>query len=279
MPPVQLKRIAFQFPRKQPVTRPFFKLLTNLFEGIPSSQHLLDKLLIAPPYPHEALPFMTLELEDINYPAVMFEMEERLVVKAGAFAVHSSLDAIRTATLPLTLDPGKRPPVFPLNKFVQLLQGHILRLDHAGVELPSEVVPREKFDDLVSTVGRVSNLYRYPTGEEWPFIVPASAAEFRSEIQHFARPRAPKLELTYGYVQVPLIHFHIDTDLPREHIEAYFPSQYGTNLPGVTTYRTIYIEHPWPGLLMRIDMTYFTGGALTDWDSGEWLVRQGMRVR
>jgi hypothetical protein len=279
MSPAQLKRIAFQYPRKQPVTRPFFKHLTSLFEGMPSSQNLLDKLVIAPPYPHEALPVMTFELEDINYPAVMFEMEERLVVKAGAFAVHSSLDAIRTATLPLTLDPGKRPPIFPLNKFVQLLQGHILRLDHAGVELPSEAVSRELFDDLIRTVGRVSNLYRYPTGEEWPFIVPASAAEFRSEIQHFARPRAPKLELTYGYVQVPLIHFHIDTDLPREHIEAYFPSQYGTNLPGVTTYRTIYIEHPWPGLLMRVDMTYFTGGALTDWDSGEWLARQGMRVR
>jgi hypothetical protein len=279
MSPAQLKRITFQFPRKQPATRPFFKQLTNLFEGIPSSQNLLDRLVIAPPYPHDARPVMTLELEDVNYPAVMFEMEERLVVKAGAFAVHSSLDAIRTATLPLTLDPGKRPPIFPLNKFVQLLKGHILRLDHAGVELPSEAVAREKFDDLVTTVGRVSNLYRYPTGEEWPFIVPASAEEFRSEIIHFARPRAPKLELTYGYVQVPLIHFHIDTDLPREHIEAYFPSQYGTNLPGVTTYRTIYIEHPWPGLLMRFDMTYFTGGALNDWDSGEWLVKQGLRVR
>jgi hypothetical protein len=279
MPPVQIKRIAFQFPRKQPVTRPFFKLLTSLFEGSPSSQNLLDRLVIAPPYPHEALPVMTLELEDINYPAVMFEMEERLVVKAGSFAVHSSLDTIRTATLPLTMDPGKRPPVFPLNKFVQLLKGHILRLDHAGVELPSEAVSREMFDDLVTTLGRVSNLYRYPTGEEWPFIVPASAAEFRSEIQHFARPRAPKLELTYGYVQVPLIHFHIDTDLPREHIEAYFPSQYGTNLPGVTTYRTIYIDHPWPGLLMRFDMTYFTGGPLSEWDSGEWLVTRGVRVR
>jgi len=50
----------------------------------------------------EALPVMTLELEDINYPAVMFEMEERLVVKAGAFAVHSSLDAIRTSVKEIT---------------------------------------------------------------------------------------------------------------------------------------------------------------------------------
>ena len=30
---------------------------------------------------------------------------------------------------------------------------------------------------------------------------------------------------------------------------------------------------------MRFDMTYFTGGALTDWDSGEWLVRRGLQVR
>ncbi len=165
---------------------------------------------------------MTLELEDINYPAVMFEMEERLVVKAEAFAVHSSLDAIRTATLPLTLDPGKRPPVFPLNKFVQLLQGHILRLDHAGVELPSEVVPREKFDDLISTLGKVATCTAIPPAKSGPSSCllrrPSSAARSSTSPGH-----APKLELTYGYVQVPLIHFHIDTDLPREHIEAYFP--------------------------------------------------------
>jgi hypothetical protein len=278
MPIAQLKRIAFQFPRKQPVTRPFFKQLVSLLEHDPSSQNLMDKLVLFPPYPNGALPVMTLELEDINYPAVMFDMTERVVVKAGAFAVHSSLDAIRTATLPLTMDPGKRPPIFPLAKFVQLLKGHILRLDHAGVELPSEAVQKEKFDGLVQAVGKVANLYRYPTGEEWPYLLPASYGEFRSEIREFARPRSPKLELTYGYVQVPLIHFQVDTDLPREYIEAYFPSQYGTNLPGVTSYRSLYIEQPWPGLLMRFDLVYFTGNQSNTWDSGEWLVKQGMRV-
>lgn len=30
---------------------------------------------------------------------------------------------------------------------------------------------------------------------------------------------------------------------------------------------------------MRVDMIYFTRGALTDWDCGEWLVKQGVRVR
>jgi hypothetical protein len=279
MPVSQLKRIAFQFPRKQPATRPFFKQLVSLLEQDPSSQNLMDKLVMFPAYPQGALPITTLELEDINYPAVMFEMDERIVVKAGSFAVHSSLDAIRTATLPLTMDPGKRPPVFPLAKFVQLLKGHILRLDHTGVELPSEAVPQEKFDRLVGAVGNVANLYRYPSGEEWPFLLPSTPAEFRSEIQHFSKPRAPKMELTYGYVQVPLIHFHLDTDLPREYIEAYFPSQYGTALPGATTYRTVYIDHPWPGLLMRFDLTYFTDGVLSEWDSGEWLVKQGVRVR
>lgn len=279
MPIAQLKRIAFQFPRKQQVTRPFFKQLVSLLEQDPCSQNLVDKLILFPAYPQEALPVMTIELEDVNYPAVMFEMEERVVIKAGAFAVHSSLDAIRTATLPLTLDPSKRPPLFPLAKFVQLLKGHILRLDHAGVELPSEAVAREKFDHLVQAVGSVSNLYRYPSGEEWPFLLPATYTEFRGEIQQFARPRTPKLELTYGYVQVPLVHFHVDTDLRREFVEAYFPPQYGTALPGATTYRSVYIDHPWQGLLMRFDLTFYTNGEVTEWDSGEWLVKRGVRVR
>ena len=278
MPIVQLKRIAFQFPRKQPVTRPFFKQLVNLLEEDPFSQNMMDKLVLFPGYPHEALPVMTFELEDINYPALMFEMSERVVVKAGAFAVHSSLDAIRTATLPLTMDPGKRPPMFPLGKFVQLLKGHVLRLDHAGVELPSDAVQQEKFDHLIEVVGKYSNLYRYPNGEEWPFLLPATYNEFRNEIREFTNPRTPKLELTYGYVQVPLIHFHVVTDLTREFIEAYFPSQYGTNLPGATTYRTIYIDQPWLGMLMRFDLTYFTGKELTEWDNGEWLVKNGIRV-
>lgn len=278
MPITQLKRIAFQFPRKQPVTRPFFKHLVSLLEQVPFSQNMMDKLIMFPSYPHDALPVMTFELEDINYPAMMLEMNERVVVKAGAFAVHSSLDAIRTATLPLTTDPGKRPPLFPLVKFVQLLKGHILRLDHAGVELPSEAVQQEKFDNLIEVAGKYSNLYRHPNGEEWPYLLPASYDEFRSEIHEFKKPRTPKLELTYGFVQVPSIHFHVVTDLSREFVEAYFPSQYGTNLAGATTYRTVYTEQPWPGLLLRFDLTYFTGNAVTEWDSGEWLVKRGVRV-
>ena len=35
----------------------------------------------------------------------------------------------------------------------------------------------------------------------------------------------------------------------------------------------------WPGAIVRLDLSYWTGGALTEWDSGEWLVNEGRRLR
>jgi hypothetical protein len=279
MPVSQLRRITFQFPRRQPATRPFFKLLVSLLEQDPSSQNLVDKLVIFPAYPHGALPITTFELEDINFPAMMFEMDQRIVVKAGSFSIHSSLDAIRTSTLPMTSESGKRSALFPMEKFTHLLNGHLLRLDHIGVELPSNSVQAENFALLLETLGNSSNLYRSPVGDEWAFVIPSTAGEFAGEINKFEMPRSPKLELSYGYVDLPLIHFHVDTDLPKEAVEAYFPSQYGTELPGVTTYRTVFIDHPWPGLLMRFDLNYWMGGKVTEWASGEWLIKQDVRVK
>lgn len=277
MPVSQLRRITFQFPRRQPVTRPFFKHLVNLLEQDPSSQNLIEKLVIFPAYPPGALPITTFELEDINYPALMFEMDQRLVIKAGSFSIHSSLDAIRTSTLPMSAEVGRRFALFPMDKFTQLLEGHILRLDHVGVELPSDAIQEESFSKLLDVLGSCSNLYHSPMGDEWAFILPATAGEYAQEINDFEKSRSPKLELSYGYVDQPLIHFHIDTNLTKESMEAYFPSQYGTELPGVTTYRTVYIDQPWPGMQMRFDLVYWTGGKTTEWASGEWLVRQEVR--
>jgi hypothetical protein len=30
---------------------------------------------------------------------------------------------------------------------------------------------------------------------------------------------------------------------------------------------------------MRFDLTYWTGGKITEWSSGEWLVKQDVRVK
>jgi hypothetical protein len=156
--------------------------------------------------------------------------------------------------------------------------GHVARVDHTGVEIPSAMLPVHEWEALQAALGRVTHLYAYPTGEEWPFIVPATAAEFADEIRQFAAPRDPKFELTYGFVDVPLLQFHIDTTLPRAMVEEVLPE--GFKLGGVVeSFRSVFIAHPWANLKIRCDLTFNPEGVLDSWDSGEWLVTEGRRIR
>jgi hypothetical protein len=70
------------------------------------------------------------------------------------------------------------------------------------------------------------------------------------------------------------------TNLARVDLEEMFPSPYGMTLPGLEDiFRTVYVPCDWPGLEIRFDLCYRVDDGPSTWETGEWLVRQGGRIR
>jgi hypothetical protein len=177
-------------------------------------------------------------------------------------------------------DDGDFAALLPMGELHRRLRGHLVGIDHTGVILPTAGVTRTSWDMLLTALAAGSNLYRYPTGEPWPFILPATDTEFTTAITHFTLGRVPKFELVYdSHVRHPLIQFDFETDLTRAEIEARFPEPYGRAIPGLAQFfRSVYLFHPWPRLTIRVDLRYHSDGPPSDWDTGAWLVTAGGRM-
>jgi hypothetical protein len=92
--------------------------------------------------------------------------------------------------------------------------------------------------------------------------------------------RTPKFELVYdAYSPLPVVQFQLETELSQAEVEERLPEPYGISFPDLgEIFRTVYIEHPWSGLLIRFDVAFDRPGAADDWKTGEWLVKQGRRM-
>ncbi|MGO0058797.1 hypothetical protein ACTID9_01965 [Brevibacillus fluminis] len=138
-----------------------------------------------------------------------------------------------------------------------------------------------KGDELIATIAKVSKLYRYPE-EDWPFIIPADESEYKIDITDFSEKRTPKFEFVYdSYIHKPVIQLALETDLSREEMEATFPEPIGFAIPGLEEiFRSLMVKSPWDdGLGFRFDLYYHSDkNDLSDWETGEWLVKHGGRI-
>lgn len=111
---------------------------------------------------------------------------------------------------------------------------------------------------------------------------PATQSEFETDITSFVAGREPRFELVYDdYVHFPLYQFALETDLTRSELETRFPQPYGYAIPGLEPiFRSVFIFHPWPGFGIRFDLYYRDDSETPgDWETGEWLVKEGGRMR
>lgn len=155
------------------------------------------------------------------------------------------------------------------------LQGHIKRIDHTAVNLPTELYSNEEWNDLLTYLSSVSNIYSYPTGEPWPFLLPSSIEEKNNEITNFNLIREPRFELVYDdYTNVPTIHIDMETDLSKKEIEALFPGNQGIYFKE-NPYKAIYINYN-KTIDIRLDIRFKR--PYSDFESGEWLVTSGKRL-
>ncbi|MGW1672492.1 hypothetical protein [Streptomyces sp. NPDC002324] len=224
-----------------------------------------NRLTLTPPRPADARPVTAFELADVGAPEVAFGAHLSVSARAAA-------DTRETRALPARVD---------LADLTRRVAGHVRRVDHTGVNVPACVTSREQWHELVSAIASTSTMYRYPTGEDWPFVLPSTSDELLDDIHDFVVGREPRFELVHDqWLTQPQWQFALWTDLTRPELEQLFPEPEGMTFPELEeVFRVVPVRSPWPGLDIRFDLCYRTEDGPSDWETGAWLVSEGGRVR
>ncbi|MDQ2809462.1 MAG: hypothetical protein M3Z04_21515 [Chloroflexota bacterium] len=300
----RLRRISYLFPDHTPAERRFFADLARLLGEVPDC--LMGAVgLTLPVTPGAALPGTSFVATDVPGPVVLLAADLPLDLECGGLRLSSTatnpnwsyispeiqLASVSTATvhgspvppvvaeLPAQeMEPATLAALSPAELYA-CLHGHVVRLDHTGCNLPARHLTRAAWDSLLAGLVTVAAVYRYPSGADWPFVLPTTHDEYSGDITDFGAVREPKWELVYdGWATDPVIQIDLETDLTRPELAALFPAPVGHAFPDLAAYfRSVYLAHPWPHLLIRCDLRYRSTG-LSDWDTGAWLVTAGGRI-
>jgi len=99
-----------------------------------------------------------------------------------------------------------------------------LRLDHVGFNLPWFEGVHPDILKLRHELPSSCAYYRFPSGQEWDFILPASEEEILGHTIDLSRDRHPKLEIvSFDKSSTPLVQIDFSVDKKLEEIERTFP--------------------------------------------------------
>ncbi|WP_327234335.1 hypothetical protein OG349_10390 [Streptomyces sp. NBC_01317] len=269
----RLSEITFLLP-DAPESRSFLDELRVLFAEVAyagftgsagTAGRVGDRLTLTPPRPAGARPVTTFELADVPAPEIAFDTGHSIGVGGDA-------DAHEVRALPARVETAD---------LARRLAGHVRRVDHTGVNVPACVTSPERWRDLTTPLASASTMYRYPTGEDWPFVLPSTSDELLGGIRDFVVGREPRFELVHDqWLTRTAWQFALWTDLTRVELEQMFPEPEGMTFPGLEDiFRVVPVLSPWPGLDIRFDLCYRIENGPSDWETGEWLVTDGGRIR
>ncbi|SRR6266496_4592979 len=293
-----IQNIIYKFPDSTAGDQDFFKHLSAILLELPNAQLQEDNTIeIIAVEPANALPKTIFTQSDVPFPQLCFDDVTELSLNVGNVLINPGQTSDhkideRGFTKVITkqdvhgayyeLHVGT-DIIYRLSiqEVATRLKSHIVRIDHTGFNMPSALVARNIWEQFVGNIAEQSNLYKYPTGEDWPFILPATPAEHVADIAEFPVGREPKFELVHDtYSPVPTIQIDIETDLTRAQVEQLFPEPYGISFPELANYfRTVYVQHPWPSLAIRFDIRFKNDEPDSDWETGKWLITEGGRIR
>ena len=173
--------------------------------------------------------------------------------------------------------PRHVPALLSLVEFAEIFKGSLVSLNHVGINFYTSFMNKPTYSAFKQQLAQESNLYNYPTGEEWPFIIPATQEEHTTEITDFSLKRNPEFEFVYSrYEPVPCIQCDFETSLTKEEVFQRLPKPAGISFEGLEDYmRTVYIAHPWGDGLLRFDVRFKDNGPAIY----PWIVEKGGRVR
>ncbi|NGP58469.1 hypothetical protein FLT15_08705 [Paenibacillus thiaminolyticus] len=284
----RLDKIIFLFPGATEAEKEWCAYFYALLEQIPSFR---TEEALCPSFADTALPVIEFRTGDLKLPMILMNTDEeiRLHHQQHPLLVSTTSGDIEgspmTGETVITLHDDVHHQQTAGNTISYLLyqlQGRLTGVDHTGLNIPASALDHSEWDAAMAKIGSVSNLYRYPE-EEWPFIIPASDAEFEADITEFTVKRTPKFEFVYDiYTNKPVFQFALETKLSRQELEEMFPEPAGFAIPGLENiFRSVIIQSPWDSSIgIRFDLYYLSEATgLSDWESGEWLIRHGGRLR
>lgn len=254
----RLAEIAFALPDSA-ASGVFLRDIRRLLADVPYAvADAAGSVTLTPPAPAAARPVTVIRLAEVPAPEVTLDIGVSLGVSGSGAVPHR--DDVELADL------------------IKRLAGHVRRVDHTGVSVP---VPDGEWAALVRKVASGAAMYRYPTGEPWPFVLPATSAELETGIRDFVVGREPRFELVHDpRAAYPTWQFALWTTLTRSELEVMFPAPYGIAFPGLEdVFRAVYVRHPWRGLAVRCDLCFAVEDGPSSWETGEWLVSAGGRIR
>lgn len=281
----RLSQFTYLFPVSSQAEQAWLASFLSILKEVPGSKAGTQQVELHPGAPSGALPVTIIKQGQGDYPQVLLETarQTELHLQIGNFYLglgsrpESQTGQSGTQQTTATEQSARR---MSMEEVAQRLQGHINGIDHTGVNLPVDKVDRPTWEKLLTNLSASAAVYRYPTGQEWPFVIPTSDAEFLDEIKQFIPGRQPCFELVYdAYTQDALLQFALLTDLTMGEAEQHFPTPFGFGIPGLEKiFRSIFVATPWQHPDVRIDIYYKNEDISNDWLTGEWLVREGGRI-
>ena len=157
------------------------------------------------------------------------------------------------------------------------LSGHIIGIDHTGINLPKTLYTKDEYNSLLDYLSSISNVYSYPTGEPWPFVIPATIKENQEEITNFNLLRKPMFEFIHdSYTDTTTLQIQLETDFTKSEVEKLFPKNEGVYFTGLEeVYKAIYLNYS-PHFNIRLDITF--NESYEDYDTRRWFVCEGKRL-
>ncbi|BBH22849.1 hypothetical protein Back11_41940 [Paenibacillus baekrokdamisoli] len=283
----QLRTITFVFPNASSQEKAWNHLFGSLLQGIPACQG--DHFIISSSQKN-ALPQTSFRSANIPLPRIVFDAAElemnmdigRISLSAGVDDASLGWGSMSTDQASPPLHTERTSNALPISELHDLLKDKLVGLDHSGVNIPTSCMQRGEWEEIIGKISEVCNLYRYPD-EDWPFIIPADEAEFAADITAFTVKRTPKFEWVYdSYTDKPVFQFALETTMTQAEAEKQFPAPSGFAIPGLDhIFRSVIVDSPWhTDLTIRMDLYYKSEqGELSDWESGEWLIKSGGRIR
>ena len=179
----------------------------------------------------------------------------------GADPVALLLDALvadgaSSARTAGALAGGASPRALSVDEVGARLRGEVHGVDHVGLDLPAARVDRARWRALLDPLAERALVLPFDAAGEIAFVVPATPRERARGLEDPAAPRKPKLELVRNpALALPMLGLALDTTLPLEELARRFPDPEGFFRPGNEAYfRTVLLAHPWPGLLVSLDL-------------------------
>jgi len=214
---------------------------------------------------------------DLVYPQVSFNTNDPMSLKWIANNLRFGFNLDNKAHRNLSKSDKKSPHTVSIDELENKLSGRLVEMNHSGINFSPKFIDKSSYHEFRSNLAQRSNLYQYPTGEEWPFIIPATKEEFQSDITNELLNRNPKFEVVYSECNKnSLIQLDFKTNLTKEEAFELFPDPYGISYDGLEDFfRTVFVKVAWGSVLLRFDIGFRKEGK----DFGYWMIKDGGRIK